>query len=68
MLDARGSFGASTAGESGIDSGAVLVAASRVGVAVVAELITYFEAVSTGGALDWACPADFLFAVRGTAI
>ena len=52
MLDARGSFGASTAGEPNIDSGAVLVAASRVCVAVVAELIACFEAVSTLGDTD----------------
>ena len=47
-----GSFGASTAGESNIDSCVVLVAASRVCVAVVAELIACFEAVSTLGDTD----------------
>ena len=48
------------------------VAASRFGVVVVAAFVSNNDVIAAdfdaGGALDWACPADFLFAVRGTAI
>ena len=48
------------------------VAASRLGVVVVAGFVSNDDAIAAdfdaGEALDWACPADFLFAVRGTAI